>query len=156
MAIDTRGDARRRTHPIAVFVGTLIGALVLHRILGEPDLPITRHVEGALGTLGILLGGAILFSAVAMFREAGADPWRGTPPLLTEGIYARTRNPMLLGLAIAYAGIAVMLDSAVVLLVLVPLMIVLHREVVEDEERELEHRFGERYALYRSSVRRWI
>ena len=45
-------------------------------------------------------------------RADDADPVE--PPataLATTGIYARTRNPMYLSLAVLYVGIALMLDS---------------------------------------------
>lgn len=146
----------RAIHPIVLFVGALIAALLLSRILGRPGLPLSGAFERGVGTLGILLGGGVLFSAAARFRDHGVDPWRGAPPLVTDGAYARSRNPMLLGLAIAYLGAAIFLDSMVAALALIPLMLVIEREVVEPEERELAGRFGERYRLYSDTVRRWI
>ncbi|AJP70941.1 methyltransferase family protein [Sphingomonas hengshuiensis] len=155
MNIETRSGLSG-VHPIVLFVGALIAALVVSRILGQPGLPLSGAFERGIGVIGLLLGGAIVSAAAARFRDEGVDPWRGEPRLVSDGVYARSRNPMLLGLAIAYLGAAIFLDSMVSVLALIPLMLVVEREVVETEERLLEARFGERYRLYRDNVRRWF
>ena len=50
--------------------------------------------------------------AIERFGRAktNPEPWKPATALVTEGIYARTRNPMYLGMAIAYAGLAILWD----------------------------------------------
>lgn len=75
--------------------------------------------------------------------------------LLTEGIYARVRNPRYLAVLLGMTGIALILNYPALYLTLaacVPagwLLIVL-------EERELEERFGAEYVAYKKSVPRLI
>ncbi|MET0308829.1 MAG: isoprenylcysteine carboxylmethyltransferase family protein [Sphingomonas sp.] len=147
---------RREINPPVAFVGTFVVGMILSGILGHPDLPLSGSTERALGMLGLLVGAAILFSAVRLFRDAGVDPWRGAPGLIVDGVYRRSRNPMLLGMAVIYLGAAIFADSMITLLLLVPLVFVLQNEVIEPEEADMQARFGDRYRGYKDSVRRWL
>jgi protein-S-isoprenylcysteine O-methyltransferase Ste14 len=147
---------RREISPPVAFVGTFVVGMILSGILGHPDLPLSGSFERTIGVAGLLLGAGALFSAVRLFRDAGVDPWRGAPGLITDGVYARSRNPMLLGMAVIYCGAAIFADSMITLLLLFPLFFILQNEVIEPEERDLQARFGERYGLYKESVRRWF
>lgn len=151
-----RKAALREISPPVAFIGTFVAGMILGGMLGHPDLPLSGSMERTLGLLGMLLGAGVLFSAVRLFRDAGVDPWRGAPGLITEGVYRRSRNPMMLGMAAIYLGAAVFADSMVTLLLLLPLVFVLQNEVIEPEEAEMQARFGERYRIYKESVRRWL
>jgi len=144
--------------PPAAFAGTLVAGLALGRFLGSPDLPLSHATERGIGWLAAILGVGIVFSAIGLFRSAGTDPqpWKRTTALVTEGVYRWSRNPMYFGMALAYAGVAIWLDSLVTLLLLIPLVFVIQREVIEREEAYLTAKFGERYLAYKGSVRRWI
>jgi protein-S-isoprenylcysteine O-methyltransferase Ste14 len=143
--------------PIA-FIGALVAGLVLGKLVGSPGLPLHDSTERGIGWLAAILGVGIVFSAIGLFRAAGTDPqpWKRSSALVTDGVYRWSRNPMYFGMALAYAGVAIWMDSLVSLLLLIPLVIVIQKEVIEREEAYLAARFGERYQLYRSSVRRWI
>ena len=76
--------------------------------------------------------------------------------LATDGLYRFSRNPIYLGFAITYAGLAVAMDSVLVLLLLIPCLIVVDRFVIRREERYLSAKFGADYDAYRARVRRWL
>jgi len=155
--MDTNREATRRDiSPPVAFIGTFIGGMILSGVLGHPDLPISGSLERTLGVLGLLLGAGVLFSAVRLFRDAGVDPWHGAPGLITEGVYGRSRNPMILGMGLIYLGAAIFADSLITLALLAPLVFVLQNEVIEPEEADMQARFGERYRVYKEDVRRWI
>lgn len=158
--MDTDQDsARVKFPPPLVFLGTLLVGLALGHLLGNPRVPIlTYDLQNLLGWLGIVLGTGTLLSANGLFRQHGthARPWKPSASLVTEGVFRWTRNPMYLGMALIYAGIALVADSLVALLLLIPLVFVIQREVIAREEAYLEAKFGERYRVYRDSVRRWI
>ncbi|MCX8474704.1 MAG: isoprenylcysteine carboxylmethyltransferase family protein [Sphingomonas sp.] len=158
--MDTDQDsARVKFPPPLVFLGTLLAGLALGRLLGNLRVPIlTYDLQNLLGWLGIVLGAGTLLSANGLFRQRGthARPWKSSTSLVTEGVYRWTRNPMYLGMALIYAGIALVVDSLVALLLLIPLVFVIEREVIAREEAYLEAKFGERYRSYKDSVRRWI
>lgn len=158
MRIDQE-SARVKMPPPLAFLGTLLVGLVLGHMLGDPRVPLLPHaLQNLLGWLAIVFGAGIGLTANGLFRRHGTDmrPWRASSALVTEGVYSWTRNPMYLGMALAYAGIALVVDNLVALLLLIPLVFVITREVIEREEAYLQARFGERYRAYRDSVRRWI
>jgi len=55
-----------------------------------------------------------------------------------------------------YAGIAVLRNSLLAILLLPVVLIVIQREVIRREERYLERTFGEEYLAYKRRVRRWV
>lgn len=144
--------------PPAAFIGTLVVGLALGRFLGSPGLPLSHSTERGIGWLAAILGIGITFSAIGLFRSVGTDtrPWKRSTVFVTDGVYRWSRNPMYFGMALAYAGMAIWLDSLVSLLLLVPLVFVIQKEVIEREEAYLTAKFGERYRGYKSNVRRWI
>jgi protein-S-isoprenylcysteine O-methyltransferase Ste14 len=75
---------------------------------------------------------------------------------VVAGPYQITRNPIYIGFVLAYFGLAVMLTSVWVLLLLIPVLMILQRGVVEREEDYLERQFGEAYRRYKARVPRWL
>jgi protein-S-isoprenylcysteine O-methyltransferase Ste14 len=157
MLID-QDSAGIRVPPPLIFAGTLLLGLAIGRMVGRPGIPLADRLGHDIGIVALVLGAAIVLSALGLFRRAGTDakPWKRSSALVTEGVYRRSRNPMYLGMALLYAGAALMLDSMATLLLLIPLVIVIDREVIDREEAYLEARFGERYRLYKAAVRRWL
>lgn len=158
MNID-QDSARVRIPPPAVFLAALLIGLALGRIAGAPRVPVlSPDLQNLLAWLAIVAGGAVLLSAVGLFRKAGTDPkpWKPASALVTEGVYRWSRNPMYLGMALLHAGVALVFDSLVALLLLVPVLFFIQREVIAREEAYMEARFGERYRSYKASARRWI
>ncbi len=76
--------------------------------------------------------------------------------LVTSGPYRFTRNPMYLGMASLYAGIALAFGLLWSLALLLVVLVVIDRGVIAREERYLERRFGDEYRLYKQQVRRWL
>jgi protein-S-isoprenylcysteine O-methyltransferase Ste14 len=135
-----------------------LGALLIGLALDGPRLPFGHNLENMLGWLGIVAGMGIILTALGLFRRAGtnAEPWKTSTSIVTDGVYRWTRNPMYLGMALTYAGIALVCDSLAALILLVPVVFVIQRQVIEAEEAYMEARFGEPYRAYKASVRRWF
>lgn len=144
--------------PPLLYLGALAIGLGLDRLLALPGLPLAPELRlllaGALGVAALSLG----LSAIRGFRRAGThvEPWKPSGALVVEGPYRFTRNPMYLGLALIYLGIALAADGLATLLLLAPLLVVVRYGVIGREERYLEARFGQSYRDYRTRVRRWI
>jgi protein-S-isoprenylcysteine O-methyltransferase Ste14 len=81
---------------------------------------------------------------------------RPVPRLVTDGPFRYTRNPGYLGLAMLYAGIAVLRNSLWAILFLPLVVYVIQREVIRREERYLERTFGDEYLAFKARVRRWV
>lgn len=145
--------------PPFAFAGTLIAGLVIDQFMWwHFGIPIGHSLRRALGWLGVVAGFAILLTAIGLFKKAGTDPkpWKTPSQFVTDGVYRWTRNPMYLGMTLIYAGIALLCNSLVALVLLAPLFIWVTREVIEREEAYLAVKFGAPYLAYKAETRRWF
>jgi protein-S-isoprenylcysteine O-methyltransferase Ste14 len=140
-----------------VFVLTYLAGLVVERtgvsFKGSNLLHGTVVVGGALFGVGVVIAGW----AQWLFRKARTTtvPGQRSASLVTSGPYRFTRNPMYVGLTLAYLGEAGMLRQLWPI-VLLPLTIAyLNWVVIPVEEGRLHEVFGQDYARYRARVRRW-
>lgn len=76
--------------------------------------------------------------------------------LVVSGIYARTRNPMYLGLLLVLTGWAIFLSNVLAFLWLPAFVLYLNRFQIEPEERTLAGLFGQAFAAYKARSRRWL
>lgn len=74
--------------------------------------------------------------------------------LQTSGIYSITRNPMYLGLVIAYLGLSCLIGNWWHLILLPVLFLVVQEYIIKSEEKYLVREFGSEYDEYRNKVRR--
>ena len=136
--------------------GSMVGALLLHKAFSLPSpLPKAARIAGIpLVLFGLFLGG----SAVAAQRRAGTpvNPTQPTQAIVQGGPYRFTRNPIYLGMALAYSGLALLLNAVWGLLLLPVMVIALDRGMIRGEEAYLERNFGEVYRQYKDRVRRWL
>jgi protein-S-isoprenylcysteine O-methyltransferase Ste14 len=107
-------------------------------------------VGGSLALVGFTLSAL----SVRAFRRAGTSVVPGM--LVESGPYRYTRNPIYIGIVIFYFGLAIVLTSAWMLLLLIPVLIILQRGVVEREETYLQAKFGDVYRKYQARVPRWL
>lgn len=142
--------------PLLFLAGLLIGLAVDGRLDGDALAgPAWRQIAGGLLAIaGIGLGAASL----GLFRRSGTrpEPWAPASALVATGPYRRTRNPMYLGMALIHGGIALALGSVAAGLMLVPVLAIMNFAIIPREEAYLGRRFGEAYAAYRRTVRRWL
>lgn len=111
-------------------------------------------VGGALFVVGALIAGWGLL----IFRKARTTtvPGRSSAKLVTWGPYRFSRNPMYVGLVLAYLGEAALLKQLCPVLVLPFTLVYLNWTVIPVEEAKLEEVFQNEYRRYRLRVRRWI
>lgn len=123
------------------------------------------HMARSAGTLRYAASGIALLCAVILLgaaanemRKAGTNipTWEPTLALATEGVYARSRNPIYLGFIGLLIGIAMLFSSDWLMLLLIPFVLVMHYGVIKREEAYLLARFGAAYADYMRRVPRYI
>jgi protein-S-isoprenylcysteine O-methyltransferase Ste14 len=145
--------------PPFLFLGGLaLGCLLSLVVPLGPGLGQANALALVVGLTFVLLGIALAALAVRRFRLAGTSVVPGEPStsLVVVGPYAFTRNPIYIGFVLAYFGLAIMLTSLWVLLLLIPILAILQRGVVEREEAYLERQFGDAYRKYQARVPRWL
>ena len=144
--------------PPLIFLGFLLVGLCLDYLLSGPSLGLVSVARAVVAVPLFALGVSLIVAALGRFRSAGTppEPWKPVSALVVVGIYKFTRNPMYVGMAATYAGIAVAANSLIALALLLPVVIVMQRGVIHREERYMTQRFGTEYTAYRARVRRWL
>jgi len=147
-----------RFPPPFIYLGALLLGLAAERFVAMRSFGIDRWLLVATGALLFAAGAATMLAAAGLFRRLGTPvpPSRPTTLIATTGPYRWTRNPMYLGMALVYSGIAVGFDGAITLALLPLVLIVIQRQVIAREERYLEAKFGDDYRRYKAEVRRWL
>ena len=158
---------QKRKELLGYALGGLLFVLIIPTLMWlasrMPNLlaaPVVRMVIGiVLAVLGLSLS---VWSIVYMRRKGDGNPMDAfghevaprTKHLMTEGPYRLSRNPMLTGSFVYYAGLCVWLWTWQALLVFGVIVVVMLVQV-RSEERRLRRDFGEEYEAYCRRTRRF-
>ena len=144
--------------PPLIFVGILLLGLVLDRALSGPGFGLDSVWRIAIAVPLILAGFTLIILAARRFRSARTNVQTRRPAttIVTTGLYRYSRNPIYLGMMLAYIGLSLLADSVLALAGLPAAIIVIRCGVIAREERYLEAKFGDAYRAYKRSTRRWI
>ena len=114
--------------------------------------------SSTLGILFIVIALVILYFSLREFNKVNEDPVPTSPSnlIITNSIYAYSRNPMYLGLLILQIGLGMLLSVIHITFFSLFTYIVLKNYVIIPEEKYLEEKFSEEYLAYKISVRRWF
>ena len=113
----------------------------------------------SLGLFLILSGTALMVLTIRMFYKIGNGtlaPWAPTQHLVVQGIYQRTRNPMISGVILFALREGVLLSSWYILVYAALIFVLNHVYFIFSEEPGLQKRFGEEYSRYKANVPRWF
>jgi protein-S-isoprenylcysteine O-methyltransferase Ste14 len=110
------------------------------------------------GLLPLAAGVYLNLAADRQFKwhHTTVKPFERSTALVTDGVFAWTRNPMYLGMALILAGIAASLGSFSPWVIVVAFVILIDRAFIKREERKLDEGFGLAFRQYSSRVRRWL
>jgi protein-S-isoprenylcysteine O-methyltransferase Ste14 len=141
--------------PVAVG-GPLVVGLLVSSLVGDPlaASPVTAGLGWLLVAAFVAWNGWALVT-IARHRTA-LLPGGATTILIDGGPFARSRNPLYVGLLAGSAGVGLVVDSAWALLALPLEWALLRWGAVLPEERYLATKFGTTYAAYTGRVRRWL
>lgn len=157
--MDTQGkdSAAVRIPPPLIYVAAIAAGVGL-QFVWPLSIGLGRVPLVALALLIALPGIVLVGGALRLFRATGQDPlpWLATPAIITSGVYRHTRNPMYVGLAVIQVAIGVGLGNPWVILLALLACAVIRITAIGPEEAYLERKFGDAYAKYKSSVRRWL
>ena len=107
----------------------------------------------------IAIGAALYLSCQAVFAGVGRGtpgPWDAPRQLVAVGPYRWVRNPIYIAALLVVIGEAWLFMSLPLLEYAGAMAVAVHLFVIWYEEPTLGRRFGEAYADYRRTVRRWI
>jgi protein-S-isoprenylcysteine O-methyltransferase Ste14 len=132
----------------------IVTSFYFDRFFGLPEF-ISKPLEIAL-SLPFLTAGSFLWlwSAGKFFKTKGTPvPINPPPKLVTDGLYAYSRNPMMTGLFMVMAGIGIFFGSITLTFIMTPLFVFMSiLEFKYIEEPELQKRFGNVYTEYKEKT----
>lgn len=145
-------------HTVETFMSVATLAIVIVQLIsvmaGWNYMPQSiRYAGFGIGIVGDLI---FLISVHCM-----RDSWRAGIPnqdktkLVTEGIYAYSRNPAFLGFDLQYIGILLMYCNVLLAVFTVFAVVMLHLQILQEEEY-MTNTFGEEYVCYRNHVLRYL
>jgi protein-S-isoprenylcysteine O-methyltransferase Ste14 len=100
---------------------------------------------------GVIL---VLWTWIQFIRARGTPvPLNPPQELITSGLYAYSRNPMLLGIFLIFFGSAVWMGSLSLFVFYSPLIVLIfYFQITKIEEKEMELKFGQSYLEYKKKV----
>jgi protein-S-isoprenylcysteine O-methyltransferase Ste14 len=151
------GAAKLVAVPAPIFYAFAFGAgVALQRAISwRPEAgPGIRLAGWLLLIIGVIIGpGSALSFGI---KRTTLNPIGQPSRLVTGGAFRLTRNPMYLGLAIAYVGLALMFGRLGPLVLLPLPLVFLNTLVIPFEEDRLRRAFGDAFDAYCRRVRRWL
>jgi protein-S-isoprenylcysteine O-methyltransferase Ste14 len=141
--------------PIAIGAPLVAGEVVT-LVAGDPvSLPAVRVPLGVLfvAVFAVWNGWSLL-----LFRRhrTGLLPGQATRTMMVSGPFARSRNPLYVGLLVLNLGLALLLPSLWALVLWPVAVVLVDWGAIRPEERFLRERFGPAYEEYAGRVRRWL
>lgn len=140
--------------PVTLTLGVLQPLSLWPGLLQPLSLPDVARWAGIL--LALVGDGVFLLSVYRMGASwrAGVDATQHTA-LVTDGIYAHSRNPAFLGFDLLYLGLALAAPNPPHLLLAALGVLTLHLQILQ-EEAYLSAAYGDAYQSYRRRVRRYF
>jgi protein-S-isoprenylcysteine O-methyltransferase Ste14 len=113
-----------------------------------------------IGILLLILGLAILISAVRLFRKDKTtvnplSPEQATK-LVTDGIFKYSRNPMYLGMVFILSSMAVFFNLIGGIILIALFCFYITKFQIIPEERAMSNLFSQDFNKYKQATRRWI
>lgn len=117
-----------------------------------------RTLSRISGILLVVFGLGIILNAHLKMKKAATniEPWKPTTAIISDGIYAFSRNPIYLAMVFVYLGASFVINALWCLPFLILVLFIMHYGVILREEIYLEKKFGADYLNYKKKVRRWI
>jgi protein-S-isoprenylcysteine O-methyltransferase Ste14 len=142
----------------AVFPAVILTIIIVTR----PRFPSgSRTADLWLNLLGILIAfsGQALRIAVIGYRyivRGGKNRRVHAEDLVTDGIFALSRNPLYVGNILVLFGLFIIWNTPLLYLVGVPFVLLGYKGIVAAEEAFLRKKFGADYDEYCRTTNRWI
>lgn len=144
--------------PLALLILCAVGMAGIDWLWPQARLavPYGQVLAGMAALAGVVIFG--LGGLAFRRRRTTVNPLKPetASTLVTDGIYAVTRNPMYLGASLVLAGGALFLTNLAAWAGPVVFVLYMNRFQIMPEERAMMRLFGPSYEDYRARVRRWL
>ncbi len=140
-------------HLLGLGAGILLHLLWM-RLRIFPESWIGHATGWPVVAVGVLLFGWAVWSMIRSGENP--DPDKPTRAILSAGPFAFTRNPIYVAITVFYVGVALVMNTIWMIILLPVALLYVHYVVIIREERYLEQLFREEYLEYKARVRRWI
>jgi protein-S-isoprenylcysteine O-methyltransferase Ste14 len=145
--------------PPMIYGGLALLALALHWAvpLGWPE-GAARIVLAGVGLCLACAAVALDVTAALAFRRHRTTilPHRGATALITDGPFARSRNPIYVANTLLVAGVGLIFGIGWLVMAAVAGAVLTQKLAIEREERHLAARFGEAWLDYAVRTPRWL
>lgn len=135
-------------------------ALFIWLVRNEGPLPISNEIKAILGGSFVIVGIAFDLMGLREFQKhkTTINPLNPnkTATIVQTGIYARTRNPMYLGMVFILAGWAIINKASFGIITIPLFMKYIETFQILPEERILTEKFGKKFQEYCAKTPRWI
>jgi protein-S-isoprenylcysteine O-methyltransferase Ste14 len=132
----------------------MVIAIVVHRLIPITVLPSSLTAAAFAGVTGF----SLMLRAWWLFNVSGTAicPTAKTTVLVTHDVFAVSRNPMYLGMVLMLFGCAIYAGTLPFYFVAVLYLAIINFAFCPYEEQKLHETFGEKFLVYKRSVRRWL
>ena len=145
--------------PPLIYLAAAAVAVVLHLWLPLPWFGgIVQGILMAIGLCGICTGVALEIVTALTFRRYRTTIWpnRGASQLITEGPFARSRNPIYAGNTLLMFSVGLLFGVAWFLPAALFAATLVQKLAIEREESHLAARFGADWEAYARKTPRWL
>jgi protein-S-isoprenylcysteine O-methyltransferase Ste14 len=147
---------RALAHPAAILAVAVVIGIILDNIYPTEPLPRTLSwfLAAICGALAIGIGTA----ATQLLRRTDSAllPSGLVTVFVVAGPYRYSRNPIIIAQALLLTCLGLAMNSAPLLIMLLPWALIVHFTFIKPEECYLERKFGDTYLAYKHRVRRWL
>jgi protein-S-isoprenylcysteine O-methyltransferase Ste14 len=142
--------------------------IIFYALLFVPHVPQLFTAEGfgenyywypvIIGLIITVIGQAIRGATIglAYIIRGGKDKKVYAEDLVTTGIFAHCRNPLYVGNILMLAGVGVLSNSLLYVVIMIPFFLFVYQAIVLAEENFLRNKFGEQFNNYCARVNRWF
>lgn len=124
-------------------------------------LPVEYILTYPYNLLGIIFVAIGLLTAIAGKKQflklkTNIKTFNEPDMLVSDGLFAYSRNPMYLGFSLAIIGFSVLFGNLSSMVAAVVFIVLTDRWYIRYEEKVMREKFGDEYEDYCQRTRRWI
>jgi len=136
-----------------------VTVLIIVPMAIENNRSVTNLRQAMEGFVFVCIGLWMMYVTIKTFIRKGKGtlaPWSPTTKLITTGLYAYVRSPMISGVLLVLFGESLIFLSFNIFVWSLAFFIINNIWFAVYEEPDLEKKFGEEYKEYKKQVHRWI